>query len=251
MANSLKISGISKRFGETVALELVSLEALPGQVVSIIGPSGSGKSTLLRCIGLQGIDSGHIALGSDAIVTPQSGDGEIRALRNGVGHVFQDFHLWPHKTVLENVCLAMIEVKKMPRHVAMAKAIALLERFGLQGKAGCYPDALSGGQRQRVAIARALAMEPKVLLMDEITSALDPELAGSVAKTVRELAREGTTILAVTHDMGFAADISDRVIFMDKGRVVEEGTPAEILAFPKNERTKEFIGASLAKSAQR
>ena len=245
MAYALRLSGVSKRFGSASALDSVSLDVEPGQVVSIIGPSGAGKSTLLRCVGLHAIDSGHIMLGDSAVITPQSSDAELRELRNSVGHIFQDFHLWPHKTVLENICLAPIVVKGIPKHAAMAAALGLLERFDLSEKAGSYPDSLSGGQKQRVAIARALAMEPKVLLMDEITSALDPELAGSVAKTVRSLAREGMAVIAVTHDMGFAADISDKVAFMESGKLVECGTPKEMLFNPQNARTREFIGATL------
>jgi ABC-type polar amino acid transport system ATPase subunit len=243
MGHALTLAGVSKRFGSIAALDSVSLETAPGQVVSIIGPSGAGKTTLLRCIGLQGIDEGCVRIGSEVAIIPQSGEAELRALRNSVGHIFQEFHLWPHKTVLENVCLAPIMVKGAPKHVAAARALGLLERFGLQAKAASYPDSLSGGQKQRVAIARALAMEPKVLLMDEITSALDPELAGSVARMVRELAREGTTILAVTHDMNFAADVSDRIVFLDRGRIVEMGTPSELLLSPKSSRMRDFLGA--------
>lgn len=247
MDAALKVAGISKRYDKPI-LDSVSLHVLPGEVVSIIGPSGAGKTTLLRCIsGLAQIDSGQIHLGEEAIITPASGKGGLSKILGRVGLVFQDFHLWPHMTVLENVAYAPWQLGISTKDAATVRASKLLEKFGLSSKAGAYPEDLSGGQKQRVAIARALAANPKVLLLDEITSSLDPELVGSIAAIVRGLAKEGISVLLVTHNMDFASGVSDRIVFLDNGRIVEEGSPLEIFGNPKHGRTKEFISASFEK----
>ena len=235
----LEIRDIHKRFGEHPVFKGLSLSVEEHQVVCLIGPSGCGKSTLLRCInGLEAIDQGEICIHGDRMTGPGV---DVNALRRDVGIVFQSFNLFPHMTVLENVVLAPIQVLREDRREAEAKARALLTRIGLQHKAGEYPDRLSGGQQQRVAIVRALAMGPMVLLLDEITSALDPELVSEVLSIVRDLAAEGMTMLLATHEMSFARDIATRVAFLADGQIVEQAPPAELFTAPQDERTQRFL----------
>jgi ABC-type polar amino acid transport system ATPase subunit len=247
----VKLAGIHKRFGELEVLRGVNLEVAKGEVVCILGPSGSGKSTLLRCVNLlEPPEDGEIFLeGQDICKGPDSGTGEqsweLDFVRQRVGMVFQQFNLFPHKTVLENVTLAPRQVLGHSREESETKARALLERVGLGDKFSQYPERLSGGQQQRVAIARALAMEPHVMLFDEVTSALDPELVKEVLDTMRELATEGMTMLVVTHELGFAREVGDQVVFMDGGVIVEQGKPADVLDNPREERTKQFLGLVL------
>jgi ABC-type polar amino acid transport system ATPase subunit len=247
----LKLEGIHKRFGKLEVLRGVDLEVAKGEVICVLGPSGSGKSTLLRCVNLlEPPEQGEIFLeGHDICKGPGSGSGEssweLDFVRQRVGIVFQQFNLFPHKTVLENVTLAPEEVLGRPSAEVRAKATALLERVGLSDKLNEYPDRLSGGQQQRVAIARALAMDPHVMLFDEVTSALDPELVKEVLDVLRGLAAEGMTMLVVTHEMGFAREAGDKVIFMDGGVIVEQGKPADVLDNPGEERTKKFLGLVL------
>ncbi|MDM8549983.1 amino acid ABC transporter ATP-binding protein [Desulfobacterales bacterium HSG2] len=228
---------------EVHALVDVSNKVEAGEVVVVIGPSGSGKSTFLRCLNrLEEADSGHIYIEGVDILDPKT---DINKVRAEVGMVFQSFNLFPHKTVLDNVVLAQMIVRKRDREEAGEKAMALLDKVGIQDKAGVYPDQLSGGQQQRVAIARALAMEPKVMLFDEPTSALDPEMIGEVLDVMKTLAKEGMTMVVVTHEMGFAKEVADRVIFMDHGAVVEEGTPEHFFTNPTHDRTKLFLSQIL------
>jgi len=247
----LKLEGIHKRFGELEVLRGVDLEVAKGEVVCVLGPSGSGKSTLLRCINLlEPPERGEIFLeGKDICKGPNSGTGEssweLDFVRQRVGIVFQQFNLFPHKTVLDNVTMAPEEVLGRPREEARAKATALLKRVGLADKLEQYPERLSGGQQQRVAIARALAMDPRAMLFDEVTSALDPELVKEVLDVMRELAGEGMTMIVVTHEIGFAHEVADRVVFMDQGVIVEQGSPAEVLDNPREERTRRFLGLVL------
>nr|WP_221417455.1 amino acid ABC transporter ATP-binding protein [Microbacterium marinum] len=217
----------------------VDLSLAPHEVVALIGASGSGKSTLLRCLGLlDPIDDGQIFLGDEDISDPRVDGNRVRAR---LGAVFQSFNLFPHLSVLDNVTLASRVVHRMPRRDAEARAVDLLARVGLADKAKDHPDRLSGGQQQRVAIARAIATDPEVLLLDEITSALDPELVGEVLELVRDLASEGATILMATHEMAFARDVADRVVFLDAGTIVEEGPPSAVLRHPREERTRAFL----------
>jgi ABC-type polar amino acid transport system ATPase subunit len=247
----VRLSGIHKRFGDLEVLKGVDLDVAKGEAVCILGPSGSGKSTLLRCVNLlEPPEKGEIFLeGQDICKGPGSGTGEsswnLDFVRQRVGMVFQQFNLFPHKTVLENVTLAPRQVLGKSRDECDSKAKALLERVGLGDKFGQYPERLSGGQQQRVAIARALAMEPHVMLFDEVTSALDPELVKEVLDTMRELAQEGMTMLVVTHELGFAREVGDQVVFMDGGVIVEQGKPADVLDNPREERTKKFLGLVL------
>jgi polar amino acid transport system ATP-binding protein len=247
----VKLAGIRKRFGALEVLKGVNLEVAKGEVVCILGPSGSGKSTLLRCVNLlEPPEDGEIFLeGHDICKGPNSGTGEqsweLNFVRQRVGMVFQQFNLFPHKTVLQNVTLAPRQVLGKSREEAETKATALLERVGLEDKLNQYPERLSGGQQQRVAIARALAMEPHVMLFDEVTSALDPELVKEVLDVLRGLAAEGMTMLVVTHEMGFAREVGDQVVFMDGGVIVEQGKPADVLDNPREERTKKFLGLVL------
>ncbi|MBW1777244.1 MAG: amino acid ABC transporter ATP-binding protein [Deltaproteobacteria bacterium] len=228
---------------EVHALVDVTAKIDPGEVVVVIGPSGSGKSTFLRCLNqLEVADSGHIWIDGTDIMNPKA---DINKIRAEVGMVFQSFNLFPHKTVLENVTLAQIVVRKRTKAQAVEKAMALLEKVGIKEKAGGYPDQLSGGQQQRVAIARALAMDPKIMLFDEPTSALDPEMIGEVLEVMKTLAREGMTMVVVTHEMGFAREVADRVIFMDEGAIVEEGTPEHFFKNPIHDRTKLFLSQIL------
>ncbi|SFM66491.1 amino acid ABC transporter ATP-binding protein [Thermodesulforhabdus norvegica] len=242
----IRVEKISKTFfvpQEVKALDNVSCEIKKGEVVVIIGPSGSGKSTFLRCLNrLEYADSGHIYIDGIDILDSKT---DINKVRAEVGMVFQSFNLFPHKTVLENITLAQQIVRKRSRQEAVEKARYLLDKVGIPDKAGVYPDQLSGGQQQRVAIARALAMDPKVMLFDEPTSALDPEMIGEVLDVMKTLAREGMTMVVVTHEMGFAREVADRVIFMDHGRIVEEGTPEHFFTNPTHERTRLFLSQIL------
>ena len=236
------IENLHKAFGEVEVLKGVNLHIKPQEVVALIGPSGSGKSTLLRCMNyLEEPTSGKVTVAG----TPLDGEANINKVREEVGMVFQRFNLFPHMTVLENIMLAPLKVKKVSKADAEKKARELLERVGLADKADNYPSQLSGGQQQRVAIARALAMEPKVMLFDEPTSALDPEMVGEVLDVMRSLAKDGMTMAIVTHEMGFAREVADRVLFIDGGGILEQGTPAEIFEHPQQERTKSFLSKVL------
>jgi len=247
----VKLEGIHKSFGELKVLKGVDLEIAKGEVVCVLGPSGSGKSTLLRCINLlEPPEQGEIFLeGTDICKGPGSKTGEagwnLDFVRQRVGIVFQQFNLFPHKTALQNVTMAPEKVLGRSSEEARAKGRALLERVGLGDKLDEYPDRLSGGQQQRVAIARALAMDPHVMLFDEVTSALDPELVKEVLDVMRELAEEGMTMFVVTHEIGFAREVGDRAVFMDGGLIVEQGKPADVLDNPREERTKKFLGLVL------
>lgn len=249
----LRLTEIEKRFGETLALDSVSLDVHPGQIVSVIGPSGSGKSTLIRCVNmLESYDGGAVFLGEEQLGFELS-SGKLRHLNDAavarqrarMGMVFQQFNLFPHRTVLENVIDAPVDVKKVAKQEAMAEARRLLSLVKLGDKESSYPRHLSGGQQQRVAIARALAMKPELMLFDEPTSALDPETVGEVLHVMREVAGLGTTMIVVTHEIEFAREISDRVVFMEQGRIVEEGPPGEILSRP-SPRLASFIGGGAA-----
>ena len=247
----VQLKGVHKRFGSLEVLKGVDLEVDKGEVVCILGPSGSGKSTLLRCVNLlEPPEEGEILIeGQDICKGPGSGTGEqsweLDYVRQRVGIVFQQFNLFPHKTVLENVTLAPRRVLGKSQSESEEAARTLLERVGLADKLDQYPERLSGGQQQRVAIARALAMEPHVMLFDEVTSALDPELVKEVLDTMRELAEEGMTMLVVTHEMGFAKEVGDQVVFMDEGVIVEQGDPSQVLDHPREERTQRFLGLVL------
>jgi ABC-type polar amino acid transport system ATPase subunit len=240
---AIEFSGVQKWYGPNHVLADIDLSIATGEVVVIIGPSGSGKSTLLRCInGLEAVQQGTVVVDGRRL-TAQGG--ELAAIRREVGMVFQAFHLYPHKTALENITLAPITVKRIPREQAEREARALLERVGLPEKAGAYPAQLSGGQQQRVAIARALAMQPKVLLFDEPTSALDPEMIKEVLDVMKALAHTGITMIVVTHEMGFAREVGDRVVFMDGGRIVEQATPETFFSAPTNPRAQLFLSKIL------
>ncbi|WP_422099045.1 amino acid ABC transporter ATP-binding protein [Variovorax sp.] len=235
----IEIREISKSYGELPVLNRLAMTVEEHQVVSLIGPSGSGKSTLLRCInGLEPIDAGEIRVHGDRITGPGV---DVNSLRRDIGIVFQGYNLFPHMTVLQNVTLAPIQVLKQSREEAEDRAMALLKRFSLAHKAREYPDRMSGGQQQRVAIVRALAMDPMVLLLDEITSALDPELVSEVLNIVRDLANEGMTMLLATHEMGFAREVSSKVCFLCDGVVCEEGPPEQIFGDPRQDRTRSFL----------
>jgi len=248
---ALRLQGICKRFGALEVLKGIDLDVAKGEVICVLGPSGSGKSTLLRCVNLlEPPEEGEIFLeGQDICKGPNSGTGEqsweLDFVRQRVGMVFQQFNLFPHKTVLEDVTMAPQKVLGRSKAEAEERGKSLLERVGLGDKLEQYPARLSGGQQQRVAIARALAMEPHVMLFDEVTSALDPELVKEVLDVLRELAGEGMTMLVVTHELGFAKEVGDRVVFMDGGVIVEQGKPAEVLDNPQQERTKKFLGLVL------
>jgi polar amino acid transport system ATP-binding protein len=239
----VRAEGLKKSFGDTVVLDGIDLSVDSGETLVVIGPSGSGKSTLLRCINLlEPIDAGRIFLEGEEITRKGV---KVDRIRQRIGIVFQQFNLFPHLKVIDNLTLAARRVKKMPRKEAETRALELLSTVGLPEKARQYPHQLSGGQQQRVAIARALVMSPHVMLFDEVTSALDPELVGEVLVVMRDLARTGMTMIVVTHEMHFARDVGDRLIFMDEGRIVEEGIPAEVLDRPRQERTKRFLRRSL------
>ncbi len=237
------IKDLYKSFGDLQVLKGISVQVKDSEVVCVIGPSGSGKSTFLRCINLlETPTSGDIWIDGEKITDPQI---NINKIREEAGMVFQHFNLFPHKTTLENVSLALIKVRKNPKEEAERRALEILRKVGLEDKAHVYPAALSGGQKQRVAIARALAMRPKVMLFDEPTSALDPEMVGEVLNVMKDLAKMGMTMVVVTHEIGFAREVSDRVLFIDGGRIVEEGTPHDIFSHAKNERTIAFLSKVL------
>jgi len=239
----VEVKTVSKHFGTLKALDQVTLDVYDGEKVVIIGPSGSGKSTLLRSINqLEAVDSGQIIVNG---VDLHARTTNINKVREEVGMVFQAFNIFPHKTVLENVTLAQVVVRKRSKAEAAEKAMSLLRKVGISEKATNYPGQLSGGQQQRVAIARSLAMDPKIMLFDEPTSALDPEMIGEVLDVMKTLAREGMTMVVVTHEMGFAREVADRVIFMDFGAIIEEGTPEHFFTNPSHERTKLFMSQIL------
>jgi ABC-type polar amino acid transport system ATPase subunit len=239
----VKVKNVNKYFGHLHVLRDLSLDVSKGEVVVVIGPSGSGKSTLLRCLNyLEPVQSGEIWIDGIRLDHHKT---NIRAVRAEVGIVFQSFNLFPHLTALRNVMLAPRVVRKRPEAEVRQAAVAMLTKVGLQDKIDAYPSQLSGGQQQRVAIARALAMQPKLMLFDEVTSALDPELVREVLDVMKQLARDGMTMLVVTHEMGFAREVADRVIFMDEGRIIEQGTAADLFDRPRNQRTKEFLGKIL------
>jgi polar amino acid transport system ATP-binding protein len=238
MTQGLTIERVSKSFGRHEVLRGIDLSVAEHEVVALIGASGSGKSTLLRCINLlERIDAGRIFLGDEEITRSQ----DVNAVRRRIGIVFQSYNLFPHMTVLRNVTLGPRDALGLSKHEAQERATTLLERFGLADKRSEYPDRLSGGQQQRVAIVRALAMQPELMLFDEVTSALDPELIAEVLEVVRELASSGMTMVLATHEMTFARDIADRVVFLDAGTILEEGPPAQIFSAPEQPRTREFL----------
>jgi polar amino acid transport system ATP-binding protein len=249
----VKAEGVHKRFGRLEVLKGIDLEVQRGEVMCLLGPSGSGKSTFLRCINhLEKINSGRLSVDGELVGYREAGDKlhelherDVAGKRAEIGMVFQHFNLFPHMTAMENVCLAPVRVSGLGRSEARERGQKLLEQVGLGDKLDVYPVALSGGQQQRVAIARALAMQPKLMLFDEPTSALDPELVGDVLDAMRALARDGMTMIVVTHEMGFAREVADSVVFMDEGMVVEAGTPSEVLAAPRHERTRAFLSKVL------
>lgn len=239
----IEVKGLRKSFGELEVLKNIDQHIEQGEKVVIIGPSGSGKSTFLRCLNLLEMPTGGDIYIDGERVTDKSVD--INRVREKMGMVFQQFNLFPHLSVLENITLAPIKVKKMTRSEADEKAMELLKRVGLADKAESYPGQLSGGQQQRIAIARALAMEPEIMLFDEPTSALDPEMVGEVLEVMKDLANAGMTMVVVTHEMGFAREVASRVLFMDGGYVLEDGTPHQVFSSPENDRTREFLGKIL------
>ncbi|HET6945966.1 MAG TPA: amino acid ABC transporter ATP-binding protein [Gaiellaceae bacterium] len=240
----VQVRGVSKWFGDLQVLDQVSLEVPEHDVVCLIGASGSGKSTLLRCLNmLERVEEGEIYVDGQQLT---HGRVDVNALRKKIGIVFQAFNLFPHMTVLQNVMLAPRKARRVPRDEAEWQARALLSRIGLESKADEYPDRLSGGQQQRVAIVRALAMQPKLMLLDEVTSALDPQLVSDVLNLVRELADSGMTMILATHEMGFAREVADKVCFLDGGKILEEGQPEQIFTEPREPRTREFLARVLA-----
>ena len=239
----IRVSNLHKSFGKNDVLKGIDEHIEKGEVVVVIGPSGSGKSTFLRCLNLLEEPTSGKIIFEDNDITDKKVD--INKIREKMGMVFQQFNLFPHKTVLENLTIAPIKVKGLSKAEAEKKAMELLERVGLSNKAKAYPSSLSGGQKQRIAIARALAMEPDVMLFDEPTSALDPEMVGEVLSVMKDLAKEGMTMVVVTHEMGFAREVGDRILFMDNGNIVEQGTPEEIFNNPKNPRTIDFLSKVL------
>jgi polar amino acid transport system ATP-binding protein len=253
MTPMVEALGIHKSFGATQVLRGVDLVVQPGEVSCVIGPSGSGKSTLLRCINhLERIDSGRLRVGGHLVgYRERAGklyemrESEVAHQRRDIGMVFQRFNLFPHKTAIENVMEAPVVVRREDKAAARARAVELLDRVGLADRRDNYPSQLSGGQQQRVAIARALAMSPRLMLFDEPTSALDPELVGEVLDVMRGLAREGMTMVVVTHEMGFAREVGDALVFMDEGMIVEQGAPREVLTTPQHERTRAFLSKVL------
>ena len=235
----IRIHNLTKSFGDNQVLKGISTEIADGEVVVVIGPSGSGKSTFLRCLNrLEEADGGEIIFEGVDVNDKKT---EIEKVREDMGMVFQSFNLFPHKTVMENITMAPVLVKGMDQKAAQAKAEKLLDRVGLLDKKDSYPSQLSGGQKQRIAIVRALAMEPQVMLFDEPTSALDPEMVGEVLDVMQQLAKEGMTMVVVTHEMGFAREVGDRILFLDEGYLLEEGTPEEVFGHPNEARTKEFL----------
>jgi polar amino acid transport system ATP-binding protein len=239
----IRVHNLQKQFGESHVLRGISCEIAANEVVCVIGPSGSGKSTFLRCINaLETLSGGEILVNGFAVHSQKT---DLNKMRESVGMVFQRFNLFPHMTVLENIIMAPMGVKKLSRAEAILRAEALLQKVGLLDKIDAYPNSLSGGQQQRVAIARALAMEPKIMLFDEPTSALDPELVGEVLAVMKSLAHEGMTMVVVTHEMGFAREVADRVLFIDQGIIQEEGSPQQIFSQPANPRTQAFLSKVL------
>ncbi|KKI89117.1 peptide ABC transporter ATP-binding protein [Bacillus sp. SA1-12] len=239
----ITVQRLKKSFGSNEVLKDINVQIKPQEVVVVIGPSGSGKSTFLRCLNLlESITGGQVTLNGSDLTDKKT---DINKIREEVGMVFQQFNLFPHKTVLENITLAPIKVKKISAKQAKEKGMMLLKKVGLEEKAHAYPSSLSGGQKQRVAIARALAMEPKIMLFDEPTSALDPEMVGEVLEVMKQLAKEGMTMVVVTHEMGFAKEVGDRVIFMDGGYIIEENEPKQLFDQPQHERTKAFLSKVL------
>lgn len=237
------VKGIKKSYGDDVVLKSIDLTVNEGEVVCIIGPSGSGKSTLLRCLnGLEEVQAGEIEVNGQSLT---SGDQDINKIRQEIGMVFQHFNLFPHLNILKNITIAPVELGRLTQEEADKKARGLLQTVGLADKEEAFPSSLSGGQQQRVAIARALAMNPSIMLFDEPTSALDPEMVGDVLAVMQELAREGMTMVVVTHEMGFAAEVADRVVFMDGGYIVEEDSPDKIFKNPSHERTQDFLSKVL------
>ncbi len=239
----IHVENLKKNFGKLEVLKDMSIDISEGEVVVLLGPSGSGKSTFLRCLNqLEQATDGTIVI-DESVVTDKHTD--INKVRENIGMVFQHFNLFPHKTVLENIMLAPVELKKMTKEEAKDKGMQLLRRVGMDSKADAYPAQLSGGQKQRVAIARALAMNPDVMLFDEPTSALDPEMVGEVLSVMQELAADGMTMVVVTHEIGFAREVADRIVFMDGGYIVEQGTPEEVINNPKEARTIDFLNKVL------
>ena len=239
----IKTENLTKSFGDKEVLKGITEEIQAGEVVVIIGPSGSGKSTFLRCLNLlEEPSSGEVIFEEQVINKKET---NIDAIRTKMGMVFQSFNLFPHLTVLENITIGPTQIKRVPKEQAEAIAMKLLARMGMTEKANVYPKSLSGGQQQRIAIARALAMEPKMMLFDEPTSALDPEMVGEVLQVMKDLALEGMTMVVVTHEMGFAKEVGDRILFMDGGYIVEQGTPEQVFDNPQNERTKDFLSKVL------
>jgi ABC-type polar amino acid transport system ATPase subunit len=239
----IRLRGVRKSFGDNLVLDGIDLDVAQGEVLTVIGPSGSGKSTLLRCVNLlEPIQEGSIFLEGEEITRKGV---DVTAVRQRIGIVFQQFNLFPHLKVIDNLTLASRRIRKVPKAQAEARAVELLARVGLSEKAKQYPHQLSGGQQQRVAIARALMIDPHVMLFDEVTSALDPELVGEVLVVMRDLAESGMTMLVVTHEMQFAREVGDRLVFMDEGRIVEEGLPSDVLNRPREERTRRFLRRSL------
>ncbi|CAG9607278.1 amino acid ABC transporter ATP-binding protein [Pseudoneobacillus rhizosphaerae] len=239
----IKVEKLKKSFGQHEVLKDINVVIQPQEVVVVIGPSGSGKSTFLRCINqLETITDGHIFVEGKDVADKKT---NINEVRTEVGMVFQHFHLFPHMTVLDNIMLAPLKVRKSSVQSSKEKGLQLLQKVGLEDKANAYPSSLSGGQKQRVAIARALAMEPKIMLFDEPTSALDPEMVGEVLEVMKQLAKEGMTMIVVTHEMGFAREVGDRVIFMDGGVIVEENEPKQLFENPQHNRTKSFLSKVL------
>jgi glutamine transport system ATP-binding protein len=239
----ISVKNLKKSFGNNEVLKDISLDVDPQEVVVVIGPSGSGKSTFIRCLNmLETINGGQVLIDGKDLTDKNT---NINTIRTDVGMVFQHFNLFPHKTILDNITLAPMNVRKMKKKEAEEKAMRLLEKVGLAEKAFAYPESLSGGQKQRVAIARALAMEPKIMLFDEPTSALDPEMVGEVLEVMKQLAKDGMTMIVVTHEMGFAREVGDRVIFMDNGYIVEQSEPKVLFDTPQHERTKAFLSKVL------
>ena len=244
MANAkINVTNLKKSFGSNEVLKGIDLEIAEGEVVCIIGPSGSGKSTLLRCLNkLEEVTDGHVVIDGQDITEKTT---DINKVREEIGMVFQHFNLFPHLSVMDNITPAPVELKRENKETAKARALELLETVGLSEKADAFPSSLSGGQKQRVAIARALAMNPEIMLFDEPTSALDPEMVGDVLEVMKKLAKQGMTMVVVTHEMGFAREVGHRVIFMDGGYIVEEGTPTEVFGNPQNPRTQDFLNKVL------
>ncbi|WP_127570737.1 amino acid ABC transporter ATP-binding protein [Paenibacillus xylaniclasticus] len=247
----VELKGVYKAFGKSTVLIDINLRVMPGEVIVLIGPSGSGKSTLLRCMNALEIpEKGEVYIDGKALTGTQatsdsSSSVPLHRMRVEIGMVFQQFNLFPHMNVIDNITLAPIRARGLSREQAISKGMELLRKVGLEAKANAMPSALSGGQMQRVAIARALAMEPKLMLFDEPTSALDPEMVGEVLNVMNELAEEGMTMVVVTHEIGFAREVGDRILFMEQGRIIEEGTPSELLEAPREERTRSFLSKVL------